>query len=54
MILSPIHLEEVQRALGKLQNNKAADVMGLTSEHLKLGGQTVEIFLVELLNYLKS
>ena len=27
-------------------------MMGLTSEHLKLGGQTVEIFLVELLNYL--
>ena len=50
--ISPIHLEEVQRALGKLQNNKAADVMGLTSEHLKLGGQTVEIFLLELLNYL--
>ena len=50
--IRPIQLEEVQTALGKLKNNKAADVMGLTSEHLKLGGQTVEIFLVELLNYL--
>ena len=27
-------------------------MMGLTSKHLKLGGQNFEIFMVELLNYL--
>ena len=50
--ITPIQTEEVRKALGKLKNNKAADVMGLTSEHLKLGGHPVEIFLTELLNYL--
>ena len=50
--ISPLQVEEVRRAIGKLKNNKAADVMGLTSEHLKLGGQSVENFLTDLLNYL--
>ena len=48
----PIKLEEVQRALRRLKNNKASDTMGLPSEHLKLAGQPVEIFLTEMLNYL--
>ena len=50
--LSQLQVEEVRRAIGKLKNNKAADVMGLTSEHLKLGGQSVENFLTDFLNYL--
>ena len=50
--ITPLQVEEVRRAIGKLKNNKAADVMGLTSEHLKLGGQSVENFLTDLLNYL--
>ena len=44
--------EEIKNALNKLKNNKAADVMGLCSEHLKKGGQPVVDFLTGLLNAL--
>ena len=29
--------EEIKEAIQKLKNNKAADYMGLSAEHLKLG-----------------
>ena len=47
-----IKIEEVKQALRKLKNNKAADTMGLTSKHLKLGGRIVESFLLDMLNHL--
>ena len=47
-----IQAEEVQKALRKLKNNKAADAMGLTSEHLKLAGQPLVQFLTDSLNHL--
>ena len=39
-------LEEVQYAIKRPKTNKAADYMDLTSEHLKYGGQYVEIYLL--------
>ena len=36
--IDPVTEQEVIKALLKLKNNKAADSMGLCSEHLKLGG----------------
>ena len=39
-------------ALKKLNNNKAVDIMGLTSEHFKLAGQEVYEYLICFLNYL--
>ena len=50
--ITPVMMEEVRKALGKLKNNKAADAMGLTSEHLKLGGQALVSFLTDMLNHL--
>ena len=47
-----IETDEVQRAIGKLKNNKAADTIGLTSEHLKHGGHTLVCFMTEMLNYI--
>ena len=48
----PVTETEVIAALKKLNNNKAVDIMGLTSEHLKLAGQEVYKFLTSFLNYL--
>ncbi len=39
-------------ALKKLNTNKAADTMDLTSEHLKFAGTTVVEYLKDLLNYI--
>ena len=50
----PVTEEEVRAALKKLKNNKAVDVMGLTSEHFKLGGCDLVVFLTSFLNYLIS
>ena len=47
-----IATDEVKRAIGKLKNNKAADTIGLTSEHLKHGGHTLVRFLTEMINYI--
>ena len=47
-----ITVQEVKQALKKLKNNKAADTMGLTSEHLKFGCHPVESFLTDMLNHL--
>ncbi|MCG8110719.1 MAG: reverse transcriptase family protein, partial [Candidatus Thiodiazotropha endolucinida] len=50
--VDPVTEAEVKAALKRLNNNKAVDVMGLTSEHFKLAGHEVSEFLVPLLNYL--
>ena len=50
--VKPVTQEEVQKTLNKLKNNKAMDSMGLCSEHLNLGGQTVTEFLTGMLNCL--
>ena len=42
----------MRKALSKLKNNKAADTMGLCSEHLKLGGAAVVEFITSFLNCL--
>ncbi len=47
-----VEISEVQYALKRLNTNKAADSMDLTSEHLKYGGLAVNTFLCELLNYI--
>ena len=36
--MTPVTEQEVQKAMNRLKNNKAVDSMGLSSEHLKLGG----------------
>ena len=36
--IPPVQLKEVHAAMKRLKNNKAADIMGLTSEHFKMGG----------------
>ena len=43
---------EVTTALKCLNNNKAVDIMGLTSEHFKLAGQEISEFLTCFLNYI--
>ena len=43
---------EVATALKRMNNNKAVDIMGLTSEHFKLAGQEIIEVLVCLLNYI--
>ena len=52
--ISQIREKEVSTALKRLNNNKAVDVMGLTSEHFKLGGCDLVVFLTAFLNYLIS
>ena len=47
--MDPVTEAEVASALKRMNNNKAADIMGLTSELLKLAGiETIE-FLTPLL-----
>ena len=43
--ISPIREKEVSAAMKRLKNNKSVDVMGLTSEHFKLGGCDLVEFL---------
>ena len=43
---------EVTAALKRLNNNKAVNVMGLTSEHFKLAGQEISEFLTCFLNHI--
>ena len=50
--IDPVAEDEVRKALSKLKNNKAADTMGLCSEHLKLGGTAVVEFITSFLNCL--
>ena len=45
---TPISENELQNALSRLKNNKAADVLKLTSEHFKLGRGALDGY---LLNY---
>ena len=50
--MDPVTEAEVASALKGLNNNKAADIMGLTSELLKLAGiETIEL-IDPLLNYI--
>ena len=50
--MDPVTEAEVASALKRMNINKAADILGLTSEHLKLAGiETIE-FLTPLLNYI--
>ena len=35
--IPPVELKEVNAAMKRLKNNKAADIMGLTSEYFKMG-----------------
>ena len=44
-IMEPVTVVEVTSALKRLNNNKAVDVMGLTSEHFKLAGLELAEFL---------
>ena len=52
--INSVRGEEITAALMKLKNNKAIAVMGLTSEHFKLGGCKTAEFLTAFLNYLIS
>ena len=53
-LLSRLEKKEDIAAMKRLKNNKAVDVMRLTSEHFKLGGCSLVGFLTALLNYLIS
>ena len=44
--------KELYSALKKLKNNKAADIMNLTSEYFKLGRGVIAGYLLRLLNYI--
>ena len=50
--MEPVTESEVATALKRLNNNKAVNIMGLTSEHFKIAGQEIIEFLVCLLNYI--
>ena len=52
--IPPVQLKEVHAAMKRLKNNKAADIMGLTSEHFKMGGCDLIEFLTSFLNYIIS
>ena len=52
--IATIREKEVAKAMKRLNNNKAVDVMGLTSEHFKLGGCDLISFLTAFLNYIIS
>ena len=46
----PFSAEEVSRAVSKLKCRKAAGPDGLVAEHLKAGGESVVIWLMNILN----
>ncbi len=48
--VEPVAAEQIRKALSSLNNNKAADTLSLTAEHLKKGGETVVEALVYLVN----
>ena len=52
--IPPVQLKEVKAAMKRLKNNKAADIMGLTSEHFKMEGGVLTEFLTSFLNYIIS
>ena len=52
--IEKISVRELKTALNKLKPNKAADVMNLTSEHFKYGGQCLESYLLNVMNYIIS
>ena len=41
--MDPVSEAEITAALKRLNNNKAVDVMSLTSEHFKLAGQEISL-----------
>lgn len=36
--------------MNSLKNNKAADMSGVTAEHIKYGGETLTIYLTSIVN----
>ena len=50
--MDPVTVAEVTSALKRLNNNKAVDIMGLTSEHFKMAGIELAEFLACFLNYM--
>ena len=50
--MEPVTESEVATALKRLNNNKAVDIRGLTSEHFKIAGKEIIEFLVCLLDYI--
>lgn len=47
---TPFSAEEVSVAIAKLKSRKAAGLDGLMAEHLKVGGESVVIWLMNILN----
>ena len=52
--IPPVQLKEVNAAMKRIKKNKAADIMGLTSEHFKMGVCDLTEFLTSFLNYIIS
>ena len=52
--ISPVSQTEVTSALKKLNNNKAVEIIGLSSEHFKLAGLELTEYLTSFLNYIIS
>jgi hypothetical protein len=46
----PVTCAEVKRAISRLSSNKAADSDGLMSEHLKVAGDSIVVYLTDLIN----
>ena len=48
--LSPIDDESISKAINKLSSGKAPDHLGITAEHLKIGGNKITSFIKHLIN----
>lgn len=47
---APFSMEELDAAIKRLKPKKAADLSGITSEHIKYGGYTLKVCLLQLFN----
>ena len=54
MLDIPVQVEEIEGAIKSLPSGKAASFDGVTSEHLKFGGESLNIWIVQILNAIIS
>lgn len=52
MPIEKISDQEIKSSLSKLKTNEAADIINLTSEHFKFGGQALINYLLDIMNYI--
>ena len=54
MLDIPVQVEEIEGAIKSLPNDKAASFDGVMSEHLKFGGESLNIWIVQIFNAIIS